>query len=280
MAQTLRILPNLDSTKEKGPASTGIMEGECILWTGAGSKPSKKKKKPCGIIRRQDKWRKHIIGKTPAKHFWEEHHDQPVPKGMQVGHVCTNSLCINIKHLIVGTQSSLAYMWSAQGRLKKTPITHCKHGHAMKGNNIYISWSKNGTEERSCLKCRQRRARNLERKKFNRTPRPKREHPPMHILKPTPSDIRSFYVFVGKMYPKLPETTIEDLVALVDVLDKKCRRGHRFTKKNTLVYYNKTDDRWNRMCRLCANKRFRMVARKKKGFGAIRKYKKELLEKT
>ena len=268
-----------------------MLEGDCVLWTGAGSKPSNKKKKPCGIIRRKDKWRKHIIGKTPAKHFWEIHHDQPVPDGMSVGHVCPNSLCINVKHLVMGTNSAISIMFGAQGRLKRVPKTHCKAGHVLEGENLFLVDKPNGAVDRSCRICRNKVARELSRKKFGHKPRVKREHPDMHETSFEVTDKQVLTYFDSITLPTLKRhraknwsRTTPTKKEFTDIKErllrkKKClKRIHFFTEKNTLVYWNKTDGRWSRMCRECANKRFRTVQRRRHGFGAIRKYKKELLE--
>ena len=276
---------------EKGPESVGLLEGDCILWTGAGSKPSKKKPNPSGIVRKKDKWRKHIVGKTPARHFWEIHYDRPVPTGMQVGHVCPNSLCINIKHLVMGTNSAISIMFGAQGRLKRVQKTHCKAGHPLEGENLYIAHKPNGTVDRSCRICRNRVARDLARKKFGHTPREPRKHPDMHETSFFVTDKQVLDHFATVTLPTLRRhrtkywkrtyPTKKEFKEIKERLlrKKKCLKGtHSFTKENTLVYWNKTDGRWNRMCRECANKRFRMDQRKRHGFGTIKKYRSELGE--
>ena len=85
-----------------------------------------------------------------------------------------------------------------------------------------------------------------------------------------------YYTLTERTKPTEKEVT---LIKARLLKKKKCVKGlHQFTKKNTLVYWNSNDGRWNRMCRACAHKRFRMVQRKRHGFGTIKKYRRELGE--
>ena len=222
-----------------------VNKKDCVLWTGAGSKPNNKKGRSfCGVVRRFDKSRGRVITKTAARHYYEEANG-PLRPGYEVFHLCGVSLCINLKHVIAGTRSTLYKMMVEEGRRHRPPAkSHCPHGHELKGKNLYVWENKAGIKRRMCRECRNTRTRLALRKKNGWNARVKRDHPDM-------SD------------PKKP-----------------CMSGlHFFTKTNTLVYYNVTDKRWNRLCRKCVNKRLRVKWRKKHGKGnMIGKYREEWVE--
>jgi len=217
---------------------------DCVLWTGAGSNPNNKGTQFCGVIRRFDKHRGRIITKTAARYHYEEANG-PLRPGYEVYHLCTVSLCINLKHLIAGTRSALYKIMVEEGRrYRPPPKSHCPHGHELKGENLYVWENKAGIKRRMCRECRNKRTREKLRRKNGWNPRVDREHPNM-------SD---------------PQ--------------KMCgKQLHRFTEDNTLVYWNSTDKRWNRHCRKCTNKRLRVKWRKEHGKGSmINKYREEWLE--
>lgn len=216
-------------------------KGKCILWTGAGSRPTTKRTQLCGVIRRYDRYRGKTVTKTPARYFYEKKHG-PLRDGLEIYHICGVSLCINVDHILAGTRSALYKLAYEAGRLKGPPgKPTCKRGHPLTGKNLYVWHNKDGGIRRICRECRNARGREALRKKHGWKPRQPREHPPMHDPK------------------------------------KKCRSGkHRFTKSNTLVYWNSTSKRWGRFCRECTNKRSRVKWRKEKGKGnTIVKYREE-----
>lgn len=57
-----------------------------------------KSKKAC------PRWRNWTTGEPIARIIYREKHKIEYRKGEQVNHTCNNSLCLNIKHLYVGTQ--------------------------------------------------------------------------------------------------------------------------------------------------------------------------------
>lgn len=221
-----------------------VNKKDCILWTGAGSDPTTNRTQNCGMIRRYDKHRGKVISKTPARYYYEEANG-PLRKGMEVYHLCGVSLCYNLKHLIAGTRSALYKLMVEEGRRYRPPAkSHCPHGHKLEGENLYLWTNKAGITRRLCRTCRNTKARESLRAKKGWKPRKKRDTPDM-------SD---------------PKTL--------------CGKGlHAFTKENTMVYWNATDKRWNRLCRKCANKRLRVRWRQKKGKGTmINKYREEWME--
>jgi hypothetical protein len=86
-----------------------------------------------------------------------------VPPGSIVRHKCDVTCCVNPDHLVVGTQQENIADMVAKGRnvLTNRPLenslkTHCRHGHALSGSNLWIR--KDGS--RICKACRARITRN------------------------------------------------------------------------------------------------------------------------
>ena len=72
-----------------------------------------------------------------------------IPAGMCVCHSCDNKKCVRPEHLFLGTQRD-----NLDDAMKKK--THCIHGHALSGDNLYIHAS--GKREcRECKRATQRR---------------------------------------------------------------------------------------------------------------------------
>ena len=72
-----------------------------------------------------------------------------VPDGHDVHHLCGVPLCVNPDHLEV--MEHVAHMQHSQEEKKSK--THCPHGHAYEGANLYVA--PNGT--RKCKTCRKAR---------------------------------------------------------------------------------------------------------------------------
>lgn len=75
-----------------------------------------------------------------------------VPNGMEIDHLCKNTLCINPKHLEAVTRKVNI------GRGSKAQQTHCVNGHKFTSSNTYFKKS-NGC--RVCRQCAAIRARKL-----------------------------------------------------------------------------------------------------------------------
>ena len=79
-----------------------------------------------------------------------------IPSGMMVCHHCDNPVCVNPKHLFVGTCKDNLQDAAKKGRIYKgganTPwtraLTHCKRGHKLSGDNLSAY-----KKRRTCLAC-------------------------------------------------------------------------------------------------------------------------------
>ena len=84
----------------------------------------------------------------------------PISKGMMVCHSCDNPLCVNPKHLFLGTQKDNIQDLMKKNRNFHKNKTHCKRGHdILDENNIYRG---NNPSWRFCRKCRTIRNREFE----------------------------------------------------------------------------------------------------------------------
>lgn len=88
-----------------------------------------------------------ISGKMEGAHrISYETYVSRIPSGLEIDHLCRNTLCINPEHLEPVTRSVNLRRGINHGR----DATHCKRGHPLSGDNI--EFKKNGT--RRCLACR------------------------------------------------------------------------------------------------------------------------------
>jgi len=63
-----------------------------------------------------------------------------IPAGMFVLHKCDTPPCINLEHLYLGTHADNMADKVARNRCRNQhdSKTHCKHGHPLSGDNLYL----------------------------------------------------------------------------------------------------------------------------------------------
>jgi len=82
--------------------------------------------------------------KSMKAHRWSyEHYIGKIPEGLTIDHICRVKHCVNPDHLEAVTNLENI------SRAKKM-ITHCRHGHELSGNNLYIR----PDGDRGCRVCR------------------------------------------------------------------------------------------------------------------------------
>jgi HNH endonuclease len=83
----------------------------------------------------------------------------PIPDGMEIDHKCRNRKCCNPDHLEAVTPRENQRR-STSPIAKNMATTHCKGGHALAGDNLYLHRGR-----RQCRECQRARVRAYRRKK-------------------------------------------------------------------------------------------------------------------
>lgn len=72
-------------------------------------------------------------------------HYGETPYGLEIDHLCRNKLCVNPKHL----EAVTGLVNHGRARQFRTYPTHCKRGHPLSGENLYIGTG----NRRVCRQC-------------------------------------------------------------------------------------------------------------------------------
>jgi hypothetical protein len=92
----------------------------------------------------------------PAHRVVYEMINGPVPVGLDLDHLCRNTVCVRPDHLEPVTRAENIRRGEA-GQVHKARmalLTHCKHGHEFTPANTYTGKNANGNPRRVCRKCK------------------------------------------------------------------------------------------------------------------------------
>ena len=131
---------------------------ECWIWPGS------KNEKGYGKIS--------AIGGRGGKHVYAHRASYeifigPIPEGLTIDHVkergCTSKACFNPAHLEIVTQKENV-LRSNSITAQEARQTHCKYGHPLSGDNLYIEPKRGARRCRICnkIKSAKRRAKEQE----------------------------------------------------------------------------------------------------------------------
>ena len=133
----------------------------CWFWTGATARGY-------GVVRRFGVVRgAHRVafllenGYLPPRPSY--HHKRHL-KALVLDHLCRNRACCNPDHLQVVTMEENKRRGYAHKK-SRPPKTHCKRGHPLSGDNLYINPANGGRVCRACRVIRQRRYSEMRRAK-------------------------------------------------------------------------------------------------------------------
>ena len=105
----------------------------------------------CWIWQRNPSQRYGITNGQLAHRVSYERENGPIPDGLEVCHSCDTPKCVNPKHLWLGTHKDNMADASSKGRMRGEPRSHCKHGHPLIGDNVYV---RPDNSKRQCAVCR------------------------------------------------------------------------------------------------------------------------------
>ena len=141
------------------PRTRGLFDGVvldnetgCWNWTGASAD---------GYGQKYYRGRQHNVHRLAA-HLWMGF---DLESGLCVLHHCDNRMCLNPKHLFIGTKDDNNQDMCNKGRHWEQRKEHCIHGHRLAGENIYAYPNK---KRRCCRECARTRARKWWREKYGK----------------------------------------------------------------------------------------------------------------
>jgi hypothetical protein len=136
--------------------------GSCWLWQAS--------KNPEGYGHFQFEGR--VIGAHRASYLLFR---GEVPEGLLICHTCDNPACVNPDHLFLGDHQANADDKMRKGRHAEKNQTHCRRGHELTPDNLYV---KPGSGLRVCRHCARMVCREHDRKR-----RPPKQGPRLNARK-------------------------------------------------------------------------------------------------
>lgn len=119
-------------------------EGDCLVWTGAAF--------PTGYGR---------VGRRESAHRASyERYVGPIPAGLEIDHLCRNTLCIRPDHLEPVTRAE-------NMRRRAAAHTHCRNGHEYTAENTRVDTS-HGWTVRVCRSCNREAVRRYKSRRVTR----------------------------------------------------------------------------------------------------------------
>lgn len=100
-----------------------------------------------------------------AHRFAYELHKGPIPKGLEIDHLCRNTLCVNPNHLEAVTHRENVRRGTSP-TARNAMKSECKRGHPLDEKNTYLDGT--GRKCKKCLQLRRKRVRDQVRKAARR----------------------------------------------------------------------------------------------------------------
>ena len=119
-----------------------VPESGCWVWVGA--------------VNKYGYGRVFVGGKNKHAHrVTFELHRGKIPDGLVLDHLCRVRCCVNPSHLEPVTLQENIARGDHTNKAWKSKLTHCKHGHELSNDNVYLR-VKRGKTERVCKTCHRR----------------------------------------------------------------------------------------------------------------------------